>query len=95
MNKTLANFFDLYPSPFPFNVKERVEKGYREAFDIADEYNLIFPDKGSKKNSVENVLIFGCGHTEALFHALRNPKINFVGVDISKKAINSANKFIN
>jgi SAM-dependent methyltransferase len=95
MNKILSNFFDLYPSPFPFNVKERVEKGYREAFDIADEYNLIFPDKGSKKNSVENVLIFGCGHTEALFHALRNPTINFVGVDISKKAINSANKFIN
>ena len=29
------------------------------------------------------------------FHALRNPTINFVGVDISKKAINSANKFIN
>ena len=95
MNKTLSNFFDLYPSPFPFDVNERIKKGYREPFDIADEYNLIFPDKGSKKNSVENVLIFGCGHTEALFHALRNPTINFIGVDISKKAINSANKFIN
>ena len=95
MNKTLENFFDIYPSPFPFDVKDRISKGYREPFDIADEYNLIFPDIGSKKNTVENVLIFGCGHTEALFHALRNPKINFVGVDISKNAINSANKFIN
>ena len=78
MNKNLDNFFDAYPSPHPFNVKERIENGYRQPFDIVDEYNLIFPDKGSKKNTVENVLIFGCGHTEAVFHALRNPKINFL-----------------
>jgi len=94
MNKNLDNFFDAYPSPHPFNVKERIENGYRQPFDIVDEYNLIFPDKGSKKNTVENVLIFGCGHTEAVFHALRNPKINFLGIDISNNAINSANKFI-
>ena len=94
MSKTLENFFDIYPSPFPFDVKERIERGYREPFDIADEYSLIFPDKGSEKNTVENVLIFGCGHTEALFHALRNPKINFIGIDISKNAISSANKFV-
>ena len=92
MNKiTLDKFFDLYPSPYPFDVPERIAKGLRRPYDINDEKHLIFPEKNSKRKSIENVLIFGSGYSEGLYHALRNPDINFVCVDFSGKAINYSN----
>ena len=95
MTHNIDKFFDRYPKPFPFDVKERIKNGYRESFDIKNETNLIFPDLNLKKNIIKNVLIIGCGHTEGIYHALRNPKINFTCIDISEKAINSCKEISN
>ena len=67
MNKvTLDKYFDLYPSPYPFDVPERISNGLRRPYDINDEKHLIFPEKNSKKKSIENVLIVGSGYSEGV-----------------------------
>ena len=80
--KNLDKFFDSYPSPYPFDVSKRIKEGYRECFDLFEEFKLIFPEKNSEYSNISNVLILGCGHVEGLYHALRNPKINFDCIDI-------------
>ncbi|MDA8893286.1 class I SAM-dependent methyltransferase, partial [Hyphomicrobiales bacterium] len=92
MVNTLSDFFNKFPSPYPFDVKKRLKEGYREKFDLLDEKPLIFPELSYKKIKIKNVLILGCGHTEGIYHSLRNPDIHFICVDISKNAIESSIK---
>ena len=35
--------FDYYPIPHPYDVKERVNKGFRLPYDLQDEIRLLFP----------------------------------------------------
>jgi len=81
----LIKFFDTYPFPGVLDVPELIEKGMRETFDLVSDKEIIFPE--NPKFKVNNVLIVGCGYNEALYHALRNPKITFTACDISKKVI--------
>ena len=81
----MDNFFDTFPTPYPYDVKDRISKGMRLSFDLSDELNFIFPKRKNIKNL--NVLVVGCGYNEAVFRALRSPKFTFTGIDISEKAI--------
>ena len=81
--KNLDKFFDSYPSPYPFDVAKRIKEGYRECFDLFEEYKLIFPEKNSDYSNISDVLILVCVHVDVLDHALRNPIINFDCIDIS------------
>jgi len=89
-NIELNTFFDLYPSPYPFDVPDRLSKGFRRVYDLKDEQRLIFPEKRSSKDKIKDVLIIGSGHTEGIYHALRNPDLEFTCIDISEKAITSS-----
>ena len=80
-NTKIKDYFDNFPFPKPVDIEELIKNGLREAFDIADEINCIFPENPNKK--IENVLIIGCGCNELIYHALRNPDINFTGIDFS------------
>ncbi len=84
---SMKNFFEKFPSPYPFDVKERISKGYREPYDLSNELRLIYPEKLKKSFKVNEALVVGCGHTEGIYHALRNPDVNFTCIDISNKAI--------
>ena len=81
MNDIVQNYFNLYPFPHPIDIKDAINKGLRESYDIVDEKKYIFPDDIDKR--ISNVLITGCGFNQALYHATRNPKISFTAVDFS------------
>ena len=85
--------FDYYPIPHPYDVKERVNTGFRLPYDLQDEIRLLFP-KGKIKKKL-NILIIGCGYNEAVYHALRSPKYQFTGIDISKNVCDANTKQIN
>jgi len=85
--------FDYYPIPHPYDVKERVNNGFRLPYDLQDEIRLLFP-KGKIKKKL-NILIIGCGYNEAVYHALRSPKYQFTGIDISKNVCDANTKQIN
>ena len=84
-NSDISKFFDQYPFPAVINVEEYIGKGIREPFDFADDANIIFPENAKRKPN--KVLIVGCGHNEAIYHALRNPKISYFALDISNNAV--------
>ena len=75
------NIFDKYPFPHPYDVKKKIEQGMRLPFDLHDELDHIFSTQKLKKKY--KVLIVGCGHNEAIYHSLRNPKFKFTAIDIS------------
>ena len=81
------NIFDKYPFPHPYDVKKKIEQGMRLPFDLHDELDHIFSTQKLKKKY--KVLIVGCGHNEAIYHSLRNPKFKFTAIDISSSVIDS------
>ena len=85
--------FDYYPIPHPYDVKERVNNGFRLPYDLQDEIRLLFPTGKIKKKL--DILIIGCGYNEAVYHALRSPKYQFTGIDISKSVCDANTKQIN
>ena len=91
----MENFFDKFPSPHPFDVQERISNGFREPYDLSKESRLIFPEKLNKSFKIKTALIIGSGHTEGIYHALRNPDITYTCIDISKKAIDASIKDAN
>ena len=81
MNDIVQKYFNLFPFPHPINIIDLINKGLREPYDIVDEKKYIFPDDIDKR--ISNVLVTGCGFNQALYHATRNPNINFTAVDFS------------
>jgi len=91
-NNNLINYFDLFPFPQSADIIPLIDKGLRESYDLSAEKEYIFPDDIKKK--IKNVLIVGCGCNQLIYHAYRNPKIKFVGVDFSEIVANHVTKTI-
>ena len=91
MNDIVQKYFNLFPFPHPIDIKDLINKGLREPYDIIDEKKHLFPDDIDKK--VNNVLIVGCGFNQALYHAIRNPDINFTSIDFSNPVKGHINRF--
>lgn len=91
-NNDISKFFDHYPFPAVINVEEYIGNGIREPFDFVDDANIIFPEDTKRKP--KKSLIVGCGYNEALYHALRNPKISYYALDISNNAVEHNKKVI-
>lgn len=83
--KQQLKFFDKYPFPSIIDVEKFIKDGMRETFDLVSDKNILYPENPAYK--IKNVIIVGCGYNEALYHALRNPKINFIACDVSQKVI--------
>ena len=49
--------FDYYPIPHPYDVKERVNNGFRLPYDLQDEIRLLFP-KGKIKKKLNILIIY-------------------------------------
>ena len=80
-NNKIKEYFDKYPFPQAIDMEELINNGLREPFDIPDEIKYLFPENPNK--IIKNVLILGCGSNELIYSALRNPKIDFTGIDFS------------
>lgn len=91
MSNIVKKYFNLFPFPHPIDIKDLINKGLREPYDIVDEKKHLFPDDIDKK--IGNVLIAGCGCNQALYHAIRNPDINFTAIDFSNPVKDHVNKY--
>jgi len=74
----------IYPLPLD-DIQFFIDKNIRFYNDPTYYWHKIWPEKEYVKNI--NILVAGCGANEAAILAKCNPDHNFVGVDISKKAI--------
>ena len=102
MNKSNSNIEYLkkhynkysYP-PDNFNIEDVfIKNKSRHYNDITFNWHKIWPEKNFSNQKL-NILVAGCGTREAVLHALCNPHHDFIGVDLSKKSIQSSNELKN
>jgi SAM-dependent methyltransferase len=80
----VSEFYERYPYPPP---KDDVE-AYRRSWDPhrrRAESHLFWPQGRYRED--RSVLVAGCGTTQAAHYALRWPKANVVGIDVSASSI--------
>ena len=83
----ITGFYDRHPYPPPVNdldaYRERLdEPGRRHA-----EHHLVFPTRPFGKEF--DLLVAGCGTSQAARHALRWPSARVVGIDVSATALDA------
>jgi SAM-dependent methyltransferase len=74
----IASFYDRHPYPPPVTKLGAVEWS-RAA------HHRIWPARAD--DSVESVLVAGCGTSQAVRHALRHPAARVVGIDVSGESL--------
>ena len=85
-------FYDTHPYPPPIKYLDNYRRLWAEPerrraggdLHMAD-YHLHWPDKPYRDNL--NILVAGCGTSQAAKHALRQPAAHVVGIDVSSTSI--------
>lgn len=87
----LTNQYNKFPYPKPI---ENLDDYLKKKIPLADpntNWHILWPEK--KYNNFNlNILVAGCGTSQAAILARLNPQNKFVGIDISKESINWQNK---
>ena len=80
----IAAFYDAHPYPPPVADLDAVASRSAAGPDRVA-HHLIWP--GRDPDEIGTLLVAGCGTSQAARHALRNPHLDVVGVDVSETAI--------
>lgn len=81
----IADFYDQHPYPPP--VDDLAALATRSAAGGVDRaaHHLVWPRRSPA--SIRSILVAGCGTSQAARHALRNPGVEVVGIDVSTTSI--------
>ena len=80
----VGDFYERHPYPPPVDNLQ----AYRQVWDDVRrraEAHLFWPDEPYRDD--RNILVAGCGTTQAAHHALRWPRAQVIGIDLSAKSI--------
>jgi SAM-dependent methyltransferase len=81
----VRNFYDCYPYPRPIDSLETYRQLWQDPHRRRAEFHLLWPDRPYRED--HSILIAGCGTSQAAKHALRWPKAQVIGVDISATSV--------
>ena len=81
----IAEFYDRHPYPPPRSNLEADQAQWREPSRRRAEYHLLFPRLPFREDL--DVLIAGCGTSQAARQALRWPQSRVVGIDVSETSL--------
>lgn len=87
----IAAFYDRHPYPPPVDDLRALAARSSPGPDRAA-HHLIWP--GRVSDGIGSMLIAGCGTAQAARHALRNPHLDVVGIDVSSTAIEHTRRLI-
>ena len=77
-------FYDLHPYPPPVEDLDGYRQRWQDEGRRRADFHLHWPDKAYRADL--NVLVAGCGTSQAAKHALRQPASHVVGIDFSERA---------
>jgi 2-polyprenyl-3-methyl-5-hydroxy-6-metoxy-1,4-benzoquinol methylase len=83
--EAVQRFYDRHPYPPPVDNLDRYREAWRDPVRRRAEYHLPWPDKPYRNN--QDILVAGCGTSQAARHALCDPASNVVGIDVSSTSI--------
>jgi SAM-dependent methyltransferase len=81
----VRSFYDLYPYPRPVDSLEQYSQLWKDPQRRRADHHLFWPDKTYRED--HSVLIAGCGTSQAAKHALRWPKAQITGIDLSATSV--------
>lgn len=81
----VQDFYDRYPYPPPVESLEQYRRAWQDQQKRRSDYHLFWPGKPYKEDY--SILIAGCGTSQAAKHALRWPKAQVTGVDVSATSV--------
>lgn len=89
MNRTAADpirsFYNAHPYPPPVADLERAREQWREPNRAKADYHLFWPDRPYRADI--NILVAGCGTSQAARHALIRPEAHVTGIDVSASSL--------
>jgi SAM-dependent methyltransferase len=78
-------FYERHPYPKPLTSLEGYRRNWQKATRRRADYHLLWPNRPYRRDL--DVLIAGCGTSQAVRHALREPDSRVLGVDISQASL--------
>ena len=81
----VKSFYDRYPYPRPVESLEQYSQLWDDPLKRRAEHHLFWPDKPYRED--HSILIAGCGTSQAAKHALRWPKAQVTGIDLSATSV--------
>jgi SAM-dependent methyltransferase len=82
---TVRVFYDLHPYPPPIDDLDEYRQRWQAENKRRADFHLHWPDKAYKADF--QVLVAGCGTSQAAKHAVRQPACHVIGIDISETSI--------
>jgi SAM-dependent methyltransferase len=81
----VKSFYDRYPYPRPVENLEQYARLWDDPLKRRAEHHLFWPDQPYRED--HSILIAGCGTSQAAKHALRWPKAQVTGIDLSATSV--------
>jgi SAM-dependent methyltransferase len=81
----VRSFYDRYPYPRPVDSLEQYGRLWEDPRRRRADHHLFWPDRPYTED--HSILIAGCGTSQAAKHALRWPKAEVTGIDISATSV--------
>ena len=81
----VRDFYDLHPYPLPVDDLEGYRRRWQDEGKRRADYHLYWPGKAYRADL--DVLVAGCGTSQAAKYALRQPFSRVVGIDVSATGV--------
>jgi 2-polyprenyl-3-methyl-5-hydroxy-6-metoxy-1,4-benzoquinol methylase len=81
----LASFYEKYPYPTPVEDLSGYIAVWSSTARRRSEYHLLFPDQAFREDL--DILVAGCGTSQAARHAVRWPSASVLGIDVSEATL--------
>jgi SAM-dependent methyltransferase len=85
MTQEVQDFYDRYPYPRPADSLEEYRRLWDDPQRRRADYHLFWPDSPYRDDL--SILVAGCGTSQAAKHAMRWPKAQVTGVDLSATSV--------
>jgi SAM-dependent methyltransferase len=83
-------FYDQHPYPPPVADLERYRRLWEQGDRLRADYHLLWPAMAYREDV--NVLVAGCGTSQAARHAIRQPAARVTGIDVSATSLDHTRK---
>jgi SAM-dependent methyltransferase len=85
LREAVQGFYEQHPYPPPPSDLESYRRRWEDGGRRRADFHLHFPQTAYRENL--QVLVAGCGTSQAAQHALRRPDAQVVGIDVSKASL--------
>jgi SAM-dependent methyltransferase len=85
IEQEVRDFYDRYPYPQPIDSLEHYGRRWKSQQKRRADYHLFWPDRSYRED--HSILVAGCGTSQAAKHALRWPRAQVTGIDLSAMSV--------